>query len=99
MSWEVIIKPLAEKDIDEAFLWYERAHDNLGFEFLLSLEAVFESLIRNPFFAGYLYKEIRSASLSRFPFEVIYTVEGNRIVVIGVLHHSRSPSEWIKRSD
>ena len=70
MSRNVIVKPSAQHDIDEAFIWYEKALDNLGFEFLLSLEATIESIKRNPEHAGFIHKQIRSAALMRFPFSV-----------------------------
>jgi plasmid stabilization system protein ParE len=36
--FKVIIDPLAEKDIDEIYSWYESKRAYLGFEFLNELE-------------------------------------------------------------
>ena len=97
MSLEVIINPAAQVDIDEAFVWYEKTLDNLGFEFLLSLDATIESIRRNPEYAGFSYSNVRSAILMRFPFAVYYIVEENKIFVLAVLHHSRNPQQWKRR--
>ena len=99
MSREIIVKPPAQHDIDEAFIWYEKALDNLGFEFLLSLEAVIEAIKRNPEHAGFAYKHIRSIALMRFPFSVYYIVETEVIIVLAVFHHSRNPVEWEQRTE
>jgi toxin ParE1/3/4 len=94
VSWEVIIKPGAAIDIDEAFVWYEKTLDNLGFEFLLSIDATVESIKRNPEFASYVLENVRSAAISRFPFSVYYIIEKTKIFIVAVLHHSRNPEDW-----
>lgn len=98
MSREVIVKPSAQHDIDEAFIWYEKTLDNLGFEFLLSLEATIESIRRNPQHAGFAYKQVRNVTLMRFPFSVYYIVEAESIIILAVFHHSRNPTEWVQRA-
>lgn len=98
MSRNIIVKLSAQHDIDEAFIWYEKALDNLGFEFLLSLEAAIESIKRNPEHAGFIHKQIRSVALMRFPFSVYYIVEPNAVILLAVFHHSRNPKEWRHRT-
>ena len=98
MNREVVVKPSAQHDIDEAFIWYEKALENLGFEFLLSLEAAIEAIKRNPEHAGFAYKHIRSIALMRFPFSVYYIVEAGVIIVLAVFHLSRNPTEWMQRA-
>jgi plasmid stabilization system protein ParE len=97
MMWQIIIKPSAQLDIDDAFIWYETALDNLGFEFLLSLDASIQSISRNPLVAGYAYLQVRSINLSRFPYSLYYITEADRVVVLAVLHHSRNPDKLRKR--
>jgi len=46
MSLELIIRPEAEADIADAFDWYEAGVRDLGSEFLLVLDAIFNSIIR-----------------------------------------------------
>ena len=41
--------------------------------------------------------EARIALLKRFPYKVIYLVEGTRIGIPGVLHDRRDPSVWMAR--
>ena len=47
MNLELIIRPEAEADIAEAFDWYENRVPGLGSEFLLVLDALFNSILRN----------------------------------------------------
>lgn len=42
MKYSLIILPKAEKDIEDAYLWYEDKRTGLGYDFILNLEAGFE---------------------------------------------------------
>ena len=45
MNLELVIRPEAEVDIAEAFDWYENRVPGLGSEFLLVLDALFNSIL------------------------------------------------------
>ncbi len=47
MTKRLIVRPEAEEEITEAFDWYEERMAGLGFEFLLCVEAVFNSIQRS----------------------------------------------------
>ena len=40
---------------------------------------------------------VRRAVVSRFPYLVFYAVKAQRIDVLAVLHHARSPADWPSR--
>ena len=48
VSREVHLLPEAEREVEEAFWWYERQRRGLGLEFLLAFDALMESLRRVP---------------------------------------------------
>ncbi len=50
-SYRVVISPVAKKDLDAAFIWYEDQREGLGFEFLTCFDAVVQKLKRNPTYA------------------------------------------------
>ncbi len=49
MKWHFIVRPEAEQDIAEAFDWYEEQRKGLGDDFLLRVEAAFDSLVHDPY--------------------------------------------------
>jgi plasmid stabilization system protein ParE len=67
MNRELIIQPEAEAEIAEAFDWYEARASGLGSEFLLVLDATFNSVLRNPDSYPEAYKDVHRALLRRFP--------------------------------
>ena len=97
MTRELIIQPDAEADIAQAFDWYEAQVPGLGSEFLLVLDAAFNSILRNHLIYPEVYKIVRRALTRRFPFAVFFIVEEARVVVLSVFHLKRNPDEWKPR--
>jgi toxin ParE1/3/4 len=97
MSLELIIRPEAEADIAGAFDWYESRVRGLGFEFLLVLDAVFNSILRNHLVYPIVHRNVHRALTRRFPYAVFFIVEESRIVVLSVFHVKRNPRIWMGR--
>lgn len=97
MSLELIIRPETEADIADAFDWYEARVCGLGAEFLLVLDAIFNSITRDHLIYPVVHKNVRRALTRRFPYAVFFIVEDNKIVVLSVFHVRRSPRIWMGR--
>ena len=98
MTRSLIVRPEAEADIAQAFDWYEARVTGLGSEFLLVLDATFNSILRNHLLYPEIHKTVRRALTRRFPFGVFFLVEEARIVILSVFHVKRNPDEWKKRT-
>ena len=70
----------------------------VGAAFLLCVEEVIERIGRTPEMYAVVYQDIRRALTRRFPYALYYRVEGNEVVVVGVLHTRRDPREWQAQS-
>ena len=90
--------PEAESDIRTAYCWYEERRSGLGEEFILSLEAGFSAIQRQPELYQPIYKKVRRQLIKRFPYGVFYIYENETIVVIDVFHVKRNPKFWQQRT-
>ncbi|MEW6095732.1 MAG: type II toxin-antitoxin system RelE/ParE family toxin [bacterium] len=97
MKYKVIIRPEAEDDLKEAFLWYEDRRLGLGYDFLLQVDAGIMFIERNPEVNSLEYKGTRKHLIKRFPYKIIYLIEKERIIVLAVIHGKRSPNLLKKR--
>lgn len=97
MTVEVRLRPEAEQDLAEAAWWYEEQRTGLGQEFLDEALATFAAIAERPFASAAVHGSLRRALLHRFPFGALYLVDGDGVVVIGVLHGSRHPYRWKSR--
>ena len=91
MATKIVVKPLAELDLEEIFIWYELKKDGLGEAFVLDFDSTINKIKLNPLYAGFIERNARNASLKRFPYNIIYTVEDNTVFVHAVIHQSRNP--------
>jgi plasmid stabilization system protein ParE len=97
MTRRLIIEPEAEEDLRGAFAWYEEQRPGLGQAFLLGIEASLGAVRRRPESYRVVHRELRRASVRRFPHGIFFLVEGDAIVVLAVVHAKRDPSVWQQR--
>lgn len=91
------IAKAAEKDLHEAFSWYEEKETLLGRRFEQSVKGAVESVQNNPYQFPIRYGETRVCFLQAFPYGIHYRVRQNKIVIVAVFHTSMSPVRWKQR--
>jgi plasmid stabilization system protein ParE len=98
IDFRVMIRRVAEIEILEAFVWYEEQLEDLGFEFLQTLDEAVLSLQYHPQSYQIVYKNIRRVLLRKFPYAVFYIVENDKIIVLACLHQKRHRDEWLNKT-
>jgi len=91
MRGRLIIRPEAEAELAEAFDWYEARLPGLGFEFLKSIDSIFNSINRNPLAYPIVYRTVRRALMRRFPYEIFFVAEPKIVVILAVVGHVPKP--------
>jgi plasmid stabilization system protein ParE len=97
MAAELVIAPDAELDIVEAYAWYEERRLGLGEEFLSSLDAGIQSVIRHPEKHLRAYGTYRRSLIRRFPYAIFYDETAHTVTIYGVFHTARHPDKWRQR--
>lgn len=98
MSLAVLLRPEAEADLEEAYLWYLERGAELGADFVTAVDEGLERIRAHPEGHALVHRNVRRALLRRFPYGLFYVYEGNRINVIACFHASRDPRTWQGRS-
>ena len=94
MSLSLRLSRAAKRDVDQAFVWYERQRPGLGDEFLESVEECLERIRLRPESFALVKKDLRVALVERFPYLVVYRLLSDRIRISAVVHGSRHPRNW-----
>jgi len=94
---KVVYHTLVQRDLDDAWRYYESASGGLGDQFFDEFLAVIASIQRNPNHWPPTDKGRRVALFSRFPYKLLYRVESERVKVLVVRHQKRSPAFGDKR--
>jgi plasmid stabilization system protein ParE len=97
MRYRLIIRPEAEAELAEAFDWYEGRVPGLGADLLVAVDAAIDSILSNPLQYPTIHRSARRALTRRFPYQVLFIVEADAVVVIAIFHGARDPKRWQDR--
>ena len=97
MPYQLRIRSAAEADIQDAYQYYEKCRKGLGQDFILCIEASLDKITKNPNHYPIVHKNIHRILIRRFPFGLFFVVKENIVVVLAVMHGSRSPRRWKAR--
>ncbi len=89
MAYSLVIKPLAEKDIDNALEWYNERGGELAIDLYNKIDECFARIVASPEMFQKKYKAFRIVFTERFSYGIHYTIEGNFIFVHAVTHTSK----------
>ena len=98
MSYSLTVRKEAELDITSAFEYYENQRLGLGHDFLLCVEEGLSKIERNPTHYKIIYKELRRIAVRRFPYRILYLVQGKQVIVTAVFHVRKDPQAWEDRT-
>lgn len=89
----------AEKEMAAAAEYLARAASSVetGHRFLADIAAAEELILQFPHASPPLGAGLRRCLLSRFPYQIVYRVEGDTIRVYAVAHNKRRPGYWRRR--
>ena len=84
-------------DSISAHCWYENKREGLGAEFDTALEAVLRRIRRSPETGKPIEPPFRRVTLRRFPYEVFYEFDPQRVLVVLVFHTAQNPAIALAR--
>ena len=94
---DLIVRPAAAADVEEAFSWYEQQRPGLGKEFLDAVDAALREIAGHPLRQTVIFRDMRRLLLKRFPYAVFYRLYPSAIVVVACMHGRRNPLRWKQR--
>ncbi len=94
VSFPLVLRPEARREFDDGFDWYERRRPGLGVDFAACVQQVLSRIAAAPERHALVLRDIRRATVRRFPYSVFYKVEPTQVVVLAVFHSRRDPKGW-----
>ena len=93
----IVVGPEAEAELEQAAEFYRLRQTDLDEEFLAEIAAAFDRIVQFPHSAPAVGRGARRLVLSRFPYVIVYRVQGEQIRIYAVAHQKRRPGYWRKR--
>lgn len=97
MKYQARFAEAALNDLEESAAWYNQKKENLGMEFITAVEEKIEFILSNPESFPFKYSDRKSVSIKRFPFHIVFIIEGTAVIILAIAHHKREPSFWQRR--
>ncbi len=94
MSVRLIWRGEAIRDVQEAYSWYEAQTNGLGERLLAELDEHIAFILEHASGPDRWRSRYRKLTLKRFPYQVIYRLQKNTVIMYSVFHSSRNPSRW-----
>jgi len=86
--------PEAEEEFMEAARYYESAAPGVGFRFVAEVHRCLGFVSEHPYAAPAEGRGVRKKLLNHFPYNLLYSVESDLLVVVAVAHQKRRPGYW-----
>ncbi len=91
MSFKLALQSEAVDDIQLAYEWYEEQKIGLGYSFLNEIDICFSKICTHPLQYGLINGWVRKIKVNRFPFLIVFEIEGGTVFINAVRHTSRHP--------
>jgi toxin ParE1/3/4 len=95
---KVLFRKVAQKDLAEAYDWYQSIEPELGERLLTEIRAATDRIASHPLGYPVFLGSCRRMLVRIFPYYLYYRLERGAIVVHALLHTHRNPSLHRKRA-
>src|SRR5262249_49418246 len=89
---------LAERELNDAALYYEHESVGLGIKFLNEVMRYIDGIVKNPNAGKKVRGQVRRRVLRTFPFGILYSVKDDGIRILAIMNLKRRPLYWVGRS-
>ncbi|MGR3318011.1 MAG: type II toxin-antitoxin system RelE/ParE family toxin [Candidatus Anammoxibacter sp.] len=93
----VILLPPSDKELDDAIEYYETQLTELGQRFYNEFEKTICLLNQLPYAWRKVGKHTRRINIKKFPYLILYVIEGDFILITCIAHQHRDPRYYIRR--
>ncbi|CAN5736925.1 hypothetical protein BH11BAC7_BH11BAC7_32460 [soil metagenome] len=93
----ISLHPDLDEELFTAADWYDLQVHGLGNELVVEFETVVQKVVKNPYAFAINLRNFRHVKLNRFPYILIYEIDGFHLIFQMLIHTSRHPLKRIRR--
>jgi len=90
--------PEAEAELISAARYYESQAQNLGLDFISSVQGTYQRIVEYPESGRLFGARLRRVLVPKYPYGLLYRVEPQRIFIVAIAHLHRRPGYWRPRT-
>jgi plasmid stabilization system protein ParE len=89
--------PAVADDLKSATRYYDAISTDLGNRFRDVIRSRLQDVRNRPESFGVVRDEFRAAGVRRFPYVILFTVDDERVLVVGIFHAHSDQQGWFAR--
>jgi len=89
--------PPAKQELDDAIEYYNLQVKDLGKHFKQEIKSALKRIQNFPYAWSEVESEMRKCVLHKFPYNIYYSIQKNKIIILAIAHHHQKPNYWIDR--
>lgn len=89
----------AQNDLRSAYEYYRDKSVGLEKKFALSIQDTLQRIENYPKFWSRVSVRLRRCRVSGFPFDILYHLGKDQILILAVFHERREPKSWLDREE
>lgn len=97
VTLKIVVSEGAEADQRSTAFWYDRQAPGLGDRFLAEIERIYDYLIEYPEACQLMPEGVRRALVHHFPYQVIYMLRADDLVIVAIFHCHVDPAHIAER--
>ena len=90
------ISAFAQKELEDAILYYELEQRGLGLRFRDELCKSIDRIKMYPKIWPIERGEVRKCFVHKFPYKILYSIQESNIIILAISHHHRKPGYWVE---
>jgi toxin ParE1/3/4 len=93
----IIFRDEARTEFDDVLAYYNERDQAVAAGFVSDYQKLETQLLQFPDAGARVARGSRRLIFSKFPYQLVYRVEGDEIVIYAVAHQKRRPGYWRRR--
>lgn len=94
--YEVVYTPKALNELEECIQWYGERSISAAERFIEAVKVGIDNIRREPLRHKNKYRDFFEIKVNKFPYDIIYIIENERVVIISIYHQKRDPRKKYK---
>jgi plasmid stabilization system protein ParE len=99
MAYSYLFDPVAAKEYEESFNWYEKKSYLAADNFIIRVQEAITAICVDPYRYRNGYKNLRELSLKKYPHQVIYYIDdaNSTVIIVSIFHQKRNPKKKYRK--
>ena len=87
----------ARAELKNAVTWYEQQEAGAGTRFLKAVLEAMHAIEQAPQAWPFIGEQTQKYVLRQFPYNIVFEIDGDELIIIAIAHLRRRPSYWRSR--